>query len=479
MTAISHIDDDANEKDQLQEDQPLIGPRRAHAMNPGELTRGIMTGFEHAKGLTPKEALRIIEQDYGQATLPKRFNREVGRILGIPDTEVPAIKRELMRRGREKQLGYGKEDPSGFTKPTLRKWTQEYRGRNEVHVNDESKFKLCLALELDLEQSAEFICRVLHGEWFNYRKPEHIVYMFFIAHQGLFKNETYKTAVGVIDAYNQAKGDGAYDHAAQDWTGFTKNVLRERLGALCTIRYEDGEGQNTEQAEVLRARAKSDIEQFLHEVGESLDGVRRSTITAYNHYFFGGTPTIPPLKDLYKEHTRKKNTGSKKDTGRTLSDNSYLMDDRKQDRLLWGSMSRDDWLKANEQNKDYDILHSDEILLARQALSKPEIQKNGVKRGNIIVVLFFQFYYHRKKEFDEAADLYQNGKEAEAHTKRVELFEAFYETTDLTLTTQCNMMPLYPSKMFDRMFLESILHSGNKLPDEFLNEFLENFYTSE
>ena len=91
------------------------------------------------------------------------------------------------------------------------------------------------------------------------------------------------------------------------------------------------------------------------------------------------------------------------------------------------------------------------------------MRENGIPRGNIVALLFFQFCLDNDKALKAGAD-------------RDDLFDAFYRRSNTILIDECGMMPLHPRKPFDSLFMRSIVSSQRENPIDYLNRLLEDFY---
>ena len=359
------------------------------------------------------------------------------------NSDVKSAKAVLSQASDEKHLGISSRIMSEWLNPDKKR---------EYTIEAENIFKLCLALELDVVESAQFVYSCLHQNWFNYRKAEEYVYCYYLAMQHIYGNETYTRALEsasqakaiVEDAMNETPVD---QEAPSDATGYTL-LIEQRLISAVDL--------GTEDADTGSAALLGDIA-----ANKALfTGVKRSAIRQYNTFFENGGIGIKPLRTLYHEREgRVLPKASYLDPRDTRTEGSYEKNpDKQRKRLLWGADHRDAWLEWGFP--DDDILHTKEIKIERHAVAK--MQSTGILRGNMVALLFFHFCYEHAEAF-------------KTEGTRGNLFERFYNTTNQILD-DCGMMPLHPRKMLDSLFLKSVAHSGKKEPIQFFNESLSRFY---
>lgn len=392
----------------------------------GDYTKHLLNEYSSSELMTSEEAFNSLAAEH--LPFAERLTRFVSGRLGIPD-DPKDVKRAIREASDRKGLG--------ISSALLSQWFAPDKG--EIRISTPCIFKLCLALELTLDQAVGFVYDCLYQNWFNYRNAEELVYIFFIGLQDLFGNGTYEAARSVIEALDSRKQVANPAHI-QDVTGYTK-----LLGAGIKDLLESG---FTSADEALDA-----LDHYLESSWPILTGVQRSALRTYDTYFKTGGVGLRPLTEMYREVT-----------GFVLPETSYLDmtgvgAEVKRKRLLWGALNRDMWVKAN--GSDWDILNKEDIKLEHHSVKRMLTQ--GMCRGNIVALLFFHFALENKGLF----------------TSKVShgiLFQRFYESLNMTLVDECGMMPLHPRKPFDRIFMLSIANSKGD-PIVYLNELLERFYS--
>jgi hypothetical protein len=412
----------------------------------GAYTERLLSGYSAPKPLSSKEALADLTAE--MTPFCDRLSDYLSERFSI-NNETKAIRKQLSVASDVKGLGVSSTNLSQWI-PSRSATLSNF----EVYISPQSVFKLCLAMELDIEDSAHFVYDCLYQNWFNYRNAEEIIYFFFLAAQDLFGNDTYNQAKSVHNWYKDLQSqqsqtdvnnaDKTDQQSRQDFTGVTR-FLGNGVKQLLESPYENS------------SQAKQALRDYLEENRTLFTNVQKSGVKTYREYF-GGIPgsTIVPLTELYKN-----------ETGRTLPttyylEMTYLKGYKDSKCLLWGTENRSEWLKADNDNKDFDILREEEIKIERHAVER--MLHNGVPRGNMIALLFFHFCFKNK-------DLLKKEEEREG------LFNRFYDSTNLTLVDSCGMMPLHPRKPFDRLFMLSIAKSGRD-PLGYLNTMLEELYRS-
>lgn len=325
----------------------------------------------------------------------------------------------------------------------LSQWLGE--GKWELSLGPQTLFKLCLAMELDVEEGKAFAYSCLHQTWLNYRVAREAIYLFFIEAQKLFGDEAFSRACEVsswadevIAEYRDSTVKSA--STSMEASGYTRVIA----DSVRTIAQEDN---------ISAKQALIEIRRFIERNLPAFMGIQKSAIRVYDEYFSEGAFGTTPLTQLYKEAT-----------GLTLPrsgylDNSYFQEDRERKRLLWGTVNRRDWVKRN--GSDVDILNKRDILMEEHAVGK--MRESGILRGNIIALLFFHFCFEQRERFRQRG-------------VRAELFQKFYDRVNTTITEECGMMPLHPRKPFDALFMKSIAHSEGVDPITYLNHLLEGFY---
>ena len=364
----------------------------------------------------------------------ERLSAYIAQRFGVADS-YSTVRSRLLDAGDKKGLD--------FSSANLNQWLS---GRKwELSLDPQSLFKLCLAMELDVEESKAFTYSCLHQTWLNYRVAREAIYLFFLETQTLF-------------------GDEAFAHA-REISSWAENLAAEfcDLAMAGPIDSMGAPGYTRMIADSIRSIAQEDnisAEQALLEIKRYVErnlpaffGIQRTAIQVYDTYFSKGAFGITPLVQLYKEAT-----------GLTLPKSGYLdcsrvQEDKMRKRLLWGTVNRRDWIKHN--GADVDILNKHDILIEEHAVGKMRVL--GVPRGNIIALLFFHFCYEHSDQFNKRGT-------------HADLFEHFYSQVNTTLVDECGMMPLHPRKPFDALFMKSVALSDGINPIEYLNQLLETYY---
>lgn len=398
----------------------------------GERTRIVLGDLHASKPLSAAEAQNQLLSE----TPPfcERFSRFLAQRYGVED-DLKEVKACLREAGKEKHLEFSSANLSQWLSGS--KWEQSLDAR--------SLFKLCLAMDLSVEEGRAFAYDCLHQTWLNYRIAEDAVYLFFLEHQELFGNESYALACEAIkwfkehesDAFEVEPDGGEGDCSA---AGYTRLIGRE-ISALS----RDVSSQT---------QAVDGIKQYLLRNRGAFSGIRKSAVQTYNTYFSEGGIGITPLTELYKDTE-----------GLTLPrsgylDGSYIQEIPSRKRLLWGTANRAGWIENN--GRDVDILNRRDILIEQHSVGK--MLKRGVPRGNIIALLFFHYCLEKRRELLRSDN-------------RSGMFDEFYERVNATLVDECGMMPLHPRKPFDALFLKSISsYPAGSDPIVYLNQMLEDFY---
>ncbi|MBR2790334.1 MAG: hypothetical protein IKD70_06935 [Eggerthellaceae bacterium] len=392
-------------------------------------------------------ARRAIEELLDLDTYPyfdERLLTYISSRAGI-ENDVKKVKKYLRESSRAKGFE--------FSSANLSQWFPQV-SKKEYYLSPKTIFKLCLALGLDLGESAGFVFSCLHQNWFNYRVPDELIFCYYLSMQEVFGEETFARAEAMAQKVKDRAAGGLAlmaVPAVQEAAGMTRLIERD-MGAIIDGNRSDGDASERAFEEYLIANLPL------------FTGIRKSAIALYHTFFDEGAIGIKPLKELYQRAE-----------GYDLPDTAYLDmrdtrsissvekdSDRSRKRLLWGAEMRTDWLENNEDARDWDILHPSEIKIERHAVEK--MDETGVPRGNIIALLFFHFCYANAERFASGRP-------------RIELFERFYDTTNEHLD-DCGMMPLHPRKALDSLFLKSIANSGRTDPIDYMNETLRQFYRS-
>ena len=385
------------------------------------------------------------------ATPRATFNALAADIIPFADRFLAYLERSFgisnVDEARTLLVGASATKGLGFSSANLSQWFAS--GRGDIHLADESVFKLCLALELNPQEAAAFVYDCLHANWFSRRSPQGLTYLFCLGMQPLFGNGAYARSKAILGAY-RAAGETASGNAAgpgdapRDITGYTR-ILDNGLRILLETPFSSADD------------AENAFVDYLNTHRNLLTGVARSALRVYSTYFSEGGVGLEPLCELYRRAT-----------GYTLPSTSYLDMSvagagTKDKRLLWGTLGRRTWLEQPGNTSDWDVLNNNEIRLEHHAVER--MLRTGMVRGNIVALLFFHFC------FENAVGLADDAQ-------RPALFDRFCRMTDLILTDECGMMPLHPLKPFDRLFLEGLAGSGavGGSPMEHLNRTLERFY---
>lgn len=396
----------------------------------GARTRIVLSDLHASKPLSASEAQNQLLSE----TPPfcERFSQFLARRYGVED-DPKEVKTCLRSAGKRKCLGFSSANFSQWLSSS--KWEQSLDAR--------SLFKLCLAMELSVEEGRAFAYDCLHQTWLNYRIAEDSVYLYFLEHQGLFGDEAFVRACEVIEWFKEnetdttvgASGEGDYFAA-----GYTSLIAREISALSCDVSSQ--------------SQAIDEIKHYLLRNRRAFSGIRQSAIQTYNTYFSEGGVGITPLTGLYKDAE-----------GLTLPrsgylDSSYIQEIPSRKRLLWGTANRARWIEDN--GSDLDILNRRDILIEQHSVGK--MLKRGVPRGNIIALLFFHYCLERRDEIS-------------CGNNRSVLFDGFYWLVNTTLVDECGMMPLHPRKPFDALFLKSVSsYPAGSDPIVYLNQMLEDFY---
>ena len=409
----------------------------------GVFTVQLLRRITDAQMVSAREASSALLDLDNSPFFNERLSSYIAKRAGIEDNP-REIKAFLRRQSEKKQLG--------ISSANLSQWLPK-DGKREYYLAPKTIFKLCLACDLTLEESSDFVYSCLHQNWFNYRDAEELIYCYYIAMQNVYGDESYVRATKMADRIketilNDAKTEFAHaDDLRGNATGYTR-IIENDLGQM--IADNDGSPDETE------AR----LEEYLISNSSLFTGVKKSSIRQYRTFFEEGGIGIKPLRALYSEaEGLTLPTTSYLDMRDTRTNSSFEQDsDRRRKRLLWGAEFRGDWLARND--KDWDILHEREIKIERHDIEK--FPERGVPRGNLVALLFFHFCY-------------ENVDELKSGNPRFQLFSKFYDTTNLLLD-ECGMTPLHPRKMLDSLFLRSLAHSGKANPIDYLNETLRAFY---
>lgn len=394
----------------------------------GQYTKNLLTSIQS----TPKRASTDALRDLVSEIVPfnERLTEYISHRFGIPN-EVKPVKKLLREAGSVKGLDFSSANLSQWI--TKDKW--------EVYLSPESVFKLCLALELNIDEAQTFAYRVLHQNWLNNRNRNEAIYIFFLSMQDLFGDSAFAEANAmIIDLSDDPARPSNDKKDSMNAAGYTRYLV-EGINGLANSDISSKEA------------ARESLKEYLAANRPAFDGIRRSAIATYNTYFSEGAIGLPSLTELYYD-----------EYGLTLPetsylDNAYIQEDMQRKRLLWGAVGRSEWLKDNEP--DLDILNTHEIRTEEHAIGR--MQKKGVLRGNMIALLFFHFCFERKKSFSDG-------------TPRDDLFADFYNIVNNTLIDQCGMMPLHPRKQLDGLFMRAVANSGLIDPIVYLNQVLADFY---
>ena len=401
----------------------------------GQRTAYVYDALAAAEPASPKATFNALAADI--TPFADRFLAYLERTFGIGD--VDEARTVLSRASAEKGLG--------LSSANLSQWFAT--GRGDVHLADESVFKLCLALELNPEEAAAFVYDCLHANWFSRRSAKGLTYLFCLGMQPLFGDGAFARSEAILREYATAGEEDLERTAGQsdvprDITGYTR-VLDNDLRLLLEAQYGSAD------------EAQAAFVHYLDVHRNLLTGVARSALRVYNTYFSEGGVGLVPLCELYRRAT-----------GYTLPATSYLDmtavgSGVKEKRLLWGALGRRAWLSQPGNTSDWDVLNANEIRLEHHAVER--MLRTGVLRGNIVALLFFHFCFENAEGLADDA-------------RRPALFERFCRMADLILTDECGMMPLHPLKPFDRLFLEALAGAGatGGNPIEHLNRTLERFY---
>lgn len=351
--------------------------------------------------------------------------------------DIKAVKRVLRNESERKHLEISSANLSQWI--TSEKW--------EVTVSPQNIFKLCLAMNLDLQQSQHFTYECLYQNWLNLRIADEAIYLLFLGNQELFGTETYQLARGLIEWHKKELGPTRTHQRVNPGTNSIESYTR-LLGAqvkgLSNASFPTPE------------QALESFKEFLIDNEALFTGVQQSATRTYLCFFREGAIGIKPLRDLYFE----KHGWPLPDA--SYMDNAYAMDDPQKKRLLWGTTNRREWLRKRRDNRNLDILPDREIRTEEHAVSR--MISEGVPRGNIVALLFFHFCYDHEGQM-------------ESPSEKEKLFEVFYRTTNQVLVDECGMMPLHPRKSLDRLFMQSLSRSGKVHPIVYLNQLLEDFYS--
>jgi hypothetical protein len=406
--------------------EPLIDTWALHR-NMGDRTRFALEEYAMVRATDVTSAVN----DLSAEIIPfnERLCDYVAAHFGV-DNDHNSVRKELRRESEAKGLD--------LSSSNLSQWLTSCKG--EVNLSAKSIFKLCLAMELSLDQSAYFIYDCLYQNWFNYRSKDQAIFLFFLGTQDFFGNQTYAAYLEFVKFLKESPVIADDNLPCKDVTGYTKTI-------------GSGIRRLLETDYVSKQAAFDALRDFLEVNTSAFTGVQRSAIRTYNTYLKQGGVGIRSLMDLYYEQT-----------GLTLPESSYLdmadtTENLKRKRLLWGTFNRQAWIA--EFGSDWDILNTQEIRLERHAVER--MTTSGVLRGNILALLFFHFCLEHKVEFQD-------------DKQRRSLLERFYRMTNMTLLDECGMLPLHPRKQFDRLFLLSIANCGKKDPIDYLNQVLERFY---
>ena len=167
----------------------------------GEATQRVLGSLEQGHRMSAEEAWRAVWED--QTHLWGRLSRYVVKRDGRCYED--AVTCANHARDSLKERGAAKGFPRDSWRKNVEKWTD--RSLMVRSLDPESIFKLCLALDLSLEEAREFVWDQLYQDWFSYRSQEELVYQYFIARQQDYGSEAYGRALELIDELENLGND--------------------------------------------------------------------------------------------------------------------------------------------------------------------------------------------------------------------------------------------------------------------------------
>lgn len=437
----------------------------------GEATQRVLGSLEQGHRMSAEEAWRVIQED--QTHLWERLSRYVvKRVDGLcyEDAVTCAYRAQDILKERGAVKGFDCDGSDSWRK-NVEKWTDH--SLTVRSLDPESIFKLCLALDLTLEQARKFVWDQLYQDWFSYRSQEELVYQYFIARQQDYGSEAYGRALELIDELENLGNDADQAFLSIDdvdelgiatTTSMTKSIKDTFDSFVAFGGGEDG---------LRRFRA------FLISNKPQFDQVQHSGSRFYRAYAVEGGHGIRPLREYYNKQHKKDSRApvwKKNNAGRGLFDSAaggiFPID-----ALSWRKEWRNNFKKVASALNDSSIKGEPNYYDPIPSHLFNGERHGAILRGNLIALLFLQ---QCAAESLRSADR----KSAAGHQKK--LFNRFFEEANFMLS-ECCMLPLHPRNSFDRLFLQAIardpddVESGNSADYfesqvKYLNDTLSYFY---
>lgn len=473
----------------------------------GEATQRVLGSLEQGHRMSAEEAWRVIQED--QTPLWKRLSRYVvGRDGGSCGED--AVTCAYRAQDILKERGAAKGFPRDSWRKNVEKWTD--RSLMVRSLDPESIFKLCLALDLSLEEAREFVWDQLYQDWFSYRSQEELVYQYFIARQQDYGSEAYGRALELIDELENLGNDADQAFLSIDdadelristTTSMTKSI-KDNFDSIATS--EGGE------------KGLREFQDFLSSNKPQFDRVRHSGLRYYIAYAADGVKGISSLLDYYKLHyeiddnwenpalkeyyngkdnkspqfrkRRKSNNGNEqakmrsqsnkwrdKKKGRSLFDAAAGGPFFPIDALSWRKEWRDNFKKVASALNDSSIKGEPNYYDPIPSHLFNGERHGAILRGNLIALLFLQ---------QCAAESLRSADRESAAGHQKNLFNRFFKEANFMLS-ECCMLPLHPRNSFDRLFLQAMARDPDDVESDnsadyfesqvkYLNDTLSYFY---
>lgn len=257
----------------------------------GEVTQRVFGSLEQGHRMSAEAAWRAVRED--QTHLWERLSRYVvERVDGLCDEEAVTCAYRAQDILKERGAAKGFDcDGSDSWRKNVEKWTDH--SLMVRSLDPESIFKLCLALDLSLEEAREFVWDRLYQDWFSYRSQEELVYQYFIARQQDFGSEAYGCAKELVKQLKKSNDisvdvdlafSGAVEWESVTATGLTK-CIRDKLDELVFL-----EGRET---------GLKQFQRFLRDNSVCFDGMQRTSSRYYRYFTVGGGQGIPSLREFF------------------------------------------------------------------------------------------------------------------------------------------------------------------------------------
>lgn len=479
----------------------------------GEATQRVLGSLEQGHRMSAEEAWRVIQED--QTPLWKRLSRYVvGRDGGSCDED--AVTCAYRAQDILKERGAAKGFPRDSWRKNVEKWTD--RSLMVRSLDPESIFKLCLALDLSLEEAREFVWDQLYQDWFSYRSQEELVYQYFIARQQDYGSEAYGRALELIDELENLGNDAdqaflSIDDADELGIATTTSMTKSIKDTFDSIATSEGGEKGLRR-----------FQDFLSSNKPQFDRVRHSGLRYYTAYAADGVKGISSLLDYYKLHyeidenwenpalkeyyngkddnngkdkkssqsrkRRKSNNGNEqakmssqsnkwrdKNKGRSLFDAAAGGPFFPIDALSWRKEWRDNFKKVARALNDRSVKDEPNYYDPIPSHLFNGERHGAILRGNLIALLFLQ---------QCAAESLRSADRESTAGHQKNLFNRFFKEANFMLS-ECCMLPLHPRNSFDRLFLQAMARDPDDVESDnsadyfesqvkYLNDTLSYFY---